>query len=132
MGSVVAHTGGEIVSQSPLQGRRPDIRRRRLQQRVDATDGEACSDNSSLRVKPAAGELVRTARNAISECWEGKSKWGFAAVSQNKNRRSCTPRASGNECGRNLSRRAAAKFFLHVGLGKPVVIDTKPAAYHPV
>ena len=32
----------------------------------------------------------------------------------------------------DFSRRAAAEFFLHVGLGQPVVIDSKPSAHHPV
>src|SRR5580692_11731167 len=130
MRSVITHTGGKILPQAPLQRHRPDVRRRRLQQRVNAADGEACSDNSSLRVKSAS--LLRRGARSWPESWEGKSKGRLAAVSENEDRSLRAGGAVGHEGRRNLSRGAAAKFFLHVGLREPVVIDAKPAAHHPV
>src|SRR5579862_549343 len=130
MGSVVSHAGGKISSETPLQRHGPDVGLRRFQQWVNATDGKACPNNSSLRIKSPA--LLRRWPRARAEGREGKSKRRFAAVSKNKDGSLCAGSASRNECGRNFSRRAATELFLHVGLGEPVVVDAKPAAQYPI
>src|SRR5580700_1672914 len=107
MGSVIADTGLEVVSDLPLQGSGPDVRFWGFQVRVDATNTESGSYHASLRVKPTSclwrGTRPRPKRR------EGKPERGLAAVPKHKNGSLCA-RCPSRDKGRiNLSRRAAAE-----------------------
>ena len=80
---------------------------------VDAADGVAEAHLSTLSIETA------------HEGWESESKRGFVAGSESKNCRRGKSR-------QDQPRRIAAKFFLDVSRGQPVVVDAEAAAYGPI